>query len=71
MSRTRFRVVFLLLVLILLAASILSGLLTYGLGMDEPPASTPGGGGKAPNELPLQGTPGYEGACERGLAEII
>lgn len=41
MSRNRFIVIFILLVLILLVASALFGLLTYGLGKDGSPASTP------------------------------
>jgi flagellar basal body-associated protein FliL len=35
MSRTRFRIVFILLVLILLAASAVFGVLTYWLGADQ------------------------------------
>jgi hypothetical protein len=41
MSRKRFIVVFILLVLILLVASGLFGVLTYGLNTREPPDSTP------------------------------
>ena len=44
MTRTRLRVVFILLVLILVVASILSGLLTYWAGASDVPTSTPSNG---------------------------
>ena len=44
MSRVRFRVIFIVLVLILLLASILFGVLTYGLdSVQSPPPGTEGG----------------------------
>lgn len=48
MSRSRFRVVLILLVLILVVASILFGVLTYGLAGEEPPASDSGRSGRTP-----------------------
>lgn len=50
MSHSRFRVVFILLVLILLMASILFGLLTYWLSAEALPASAPGQGWVVPAE---------------------
>ena len=50
MSRSRFRVVFILLVLILLVASILFGLLTYWLSAETLPDSAPGQGWIVPAE---------------------
>jgi len=41
MSRTQLRVVLILIVLILVVASILSGILTYWVGAEGSPASTP------------------------------
>jgi hypothetical protein len=49
MSRTRFRIVFIVLVLILLLVSVLFGILTYWLDADVPPAAT----SKGENEQPL------------------
>jgi len=48
MCRSRFKTVFVLLVLILLAASALFGVLTYWLERALPPASVPRQGGKVP-----------------------
>ena len=41
MSRTKLRVVLILVVLILVIAAILSGILTYWVGAEGPPALTP------------------------------
>jgi hypothetical protein len=57
MLRIRFRVVFILLILILLAASILFGLLTYGLDTEMPPDPAPDDGGEAPAEQSFSGQP--------------
>jgi len=50
MSHTRYKVVFILLVLILLVASTLFGLLTYWVNAEVLPASAPGQGGMVPAE---------------------
>jgi hypothetical protein len=49
-SRTRFGVIFILLVVILLVVSALFGLLTYWLDAKTQPASTPDRGSMAPME---------------------
>lgn len=51
MSRNRSIVVFILLVLILLVASVLFGVLTYGLGTDRSPDSAPGQGSAGKMQL--------------------
>ncbi len=48
MSLTKARIVLILLVLILLAASAIFGVLTYWLGAEAAPASPPGQGTAAP-----------------------
>jgi hypothetical protein len=59
MSRKRFIIVFILLVLILLAASALFGVLTYGLNIREPLDSTPEPGSAGRMEwVALAGRPG-------------
>jgi hypothetical protein len=50
MSRIRFRILFILLVLILLVVSTLFGLLTYWLDAQVLPAATPGRGSMQPPE---------------------
>jgi hypothetical protein len=50
MSRFRFRIVFILLLIILLVVSALFGVLTYWLDPDLPPTSTPGQGRLQPTE---------------------
>jgi hypothetical protein len=51
MSRSRFTVLLILLVLILVAASILFGVLTYGLDGEEPPTPTPSQGSGSQHTL--------------------
>jgi hypothetical protein len=58
MSRFRFRIVFILLLIILLVVSALFGVLTYWLDPDAPPSSTPGQGSTQPAEYYLLGQNG-------------
>lgn len=61
MSRLRFRIVFILLLIILLAVSTLFGVLTYWLDPDATPTSTPGQGSTQPAEYYLLGQSGSGG----------